>query len=492
MSREENDLVIAGAGPVGLLCAYLAQRCGLRTAIVDKTAGPLEAGRADALNARTLQLLEIADLFDALYPHGKTCDTSSVWADGAFVSRQSAWWKALDGCFHKHFLMLGQSHLERLLDDRLKALGAPVLRDTAVEQVELGERGCLTRLSDGRTLASRFVIGADGSRSPLREAFGIGFEIRRPQLIWAVIDGVVETDFAKVPEIIVFQAETSDVAWIPREGDLDRFYVRMDTQEFSFEQAVAKINRAMRPHTLRFSEVAWFSRFSVKEAVAERYAVDNRLFLAGDACHIHSVNGGQGLNTGLADAFNLIWKMHLVLRHGAPQSLLASYQDERKPVALGVVETSSQLVHSTKYSSGNTHAQDYVKIVERRAGYITGMGIAYGDAAVDGDAICGKRLPDFMVRRGDALVRVYSLLDYRRFALLLFGDCREPAELPAFVQTIRIDAPESPESPELPYPDGMLLVRPDAHIAAAAPGDGGAAILACLDALMQRETVAMA
>ncbi len=407
MSTRETDVVIVGAGPVGLLCAYLGRLCNLRTLVVDKSAAPLQVGRADALNARTLQLLEIVDLFDDLYPKGKPCNTSSVWAGGKFVSRQSTWWEALEGCFHKHFLMLGQSFVEQLLDEKLKAVDAAVRRNTSVTDITVTDEGCTTTLSTGETVKSSFVIGADGSRSFVRDRFNVPFEVTRPQLVWAVLDGVIETDFVKVPEIIVFQAETSDVAWIPREGNLDRFYVRMDTKDFTVEQAVAKINRAMQPHALRFKELVWFSQFSVKESVAEHYAIADRIFLAGDACHIHSVNGGQGLNTGLADAFNLMWKISMVLGSGAPAALLRTYEQERKPVAMGVVETSSELVRSTKYSKEGTHADDYVKIVEKRAGYITGMGIRYGEHALH-----GKRLLDFVVRNeGEQTdTRIYSLL----------------------------------------------------------------------------------
>ncbi|MFL5812965.1 MAG: FAD-dependent monooxygenase, partial [Bdellovibrionia bacterium] len=239
MSRPNNspevDVVIVGAGPVGLMCSYLGQLCGLRTVVVDQSDGPIEAGRADALNARTLQLLELAGLFDELYPLGKACNTSSVWADGKFISRQSSWWDELEGCFHKHFLMLGQSHVEKLLDSKLQKTGSAVRRSTTVENVEVVEEGCLTTLSNGDRIQSSYVIGADGSRSFVRDHFKIPFEIVRPQIVWAVIDGIIETDFPKVPEIIVFQAETSDVAWIPREGTIDRFYVRMDTREFTLE-----------------------------------------------------------------------------------------------------------------------------------------------------------------------------------------------------------------------------------------------------------------
>ncbi|MEI8632886.1 FAD-binding protein [Vibrio sp. PP-XX7] len=323
MATTITDVMIVGAGPVGLMCTYLAKICGLRTVVVDQSDGPLTVGRADAMNARTLQLLELANLFGELHPLGKPCNTSSIWADGKFISRQSTWWETLEGCLHKHFLMLGQSNIEQLLDNKLTAMDAGVKRATSIETIELNEDGCLTTLTNGETIQSRYLIGADGSQSFVRKHFQIPFEIEQPQIIWAVIDGVIESDFPKVPEIIVFQAETSDVAWIPREGEIDRFYVRMDTHDFTMEQAVDKINRAMQPHQLSFKEVDLvFTIFCPRIGRGAIYRGGSG-FLAGDACHIHSVNGGQGLNTGLADAFNLMWKLNMVLQHGAPENLVA-------------------------------------------------------------------------------------------------------------------------------------------------------------------------
>ncbi len=455
MKTQDTDIVIVGAGPVGLMCAYLGQLCGLRTVVLDKSAEPLQVGRADALNARTLQLLEIVGLFERLYPLGKTCNTSSVWANGKFVSRQSAWWEALEGCLHKHFLMIGQSFTEQLIDGKLREVGAPVRRNAEVSDIQLAEQGCVTTLADGQTIRSRFVIGADGSRSLVRDLFKVRFEVTRPQIVWAVIDGVIDTDFPKVPEIIVFQADTSDVAWIPREGNIDRFYIRMDTKDFTVEQAIARINRAMQPHTLRFKDIVWFSHFSVKESVAESFIIDDRVFLAGDASHIHSVNGGMGLNTGLADAFNLMWKINLVMNFGAPKQLLRTYEAERKSVAMGVIETSGELVRSTKYSKEGTHAQDYVEIVRRRSGYITGMGVRYGEEGFE-----GTRLFDFVVNDADGETRIYSRLDYTKFSLLVFGDLEVELNLPPYVKLIRV-----PPQKNVPYANQAILVRPDGYIA---------------------------
>jgi 2-polyprenyl-6-methoxyphenol hydroxylase-like FAD-dependent oxidoreductase len=469
MTTQTTDIMIVGAGPVGLMCAFLGQLCGMRTVIVDKSDGPLEVGRADALNARTLQLLELVRLFDEIYPLGKTCNTSSVWAQGKFISRQSTWWDEIEGCLHKHFLMLGQSYVEKLLDKKLKEIGAAVKRLTTIDNIEVHREICLTTLSNGEKIQSSYVIGADGARSFVRDLFQIPFEIRRPQMIWAVIDGVVDTDFPKHPDIITFQAETSDVAWIPREGEIDRFYVRMDTKDFTLEEAIQKINRAMQPHALSFQKIVWFSRFSVKESVAESFCVKDRVFLAGDSCHIHSVNGGQGLNTGLADAFNLMWKLNMVMNYGASAELLKTYEEERKPVAQSVIETSGELVRSTKYSLEGTHAQDYVKIVQRRAGNITGMGIRY-----PGQGLRGSRLFDFEIGFGVNKTRLYSLLDYRQYTLFIFGDCEVEPSPPEFVKVIRVHPEKNRKTywiKDSPYQNQAVLVRPDSYIESVVPLD---------------------
>ncbi|WP_025666509.1 FAD-binding protein [Aquimarina megaterium] len=462
MITKETDIFIVGAGPVGLACAYLAELSGLKTMIIDKSEGPLEVGRADALNARTLQLLEVADLFKELYPLGLPCNTSSIWEKGKFVSRQSYWWDELEGCFHKHFLMLGQAFVEKLLDEKLTLINAPVVRQTTLEDIQVTDEGCISTLSNGDVIKSDYLIGADGSHSFVRNYFNIPFEITRPQIVWAVIDAVFETDFTKVPEIIVFQSETSDVAWIPREGNIDRFYIRMDRKDFVIEDAMEKINFAMAPHTVKIKELIWFSQFSVKESVAENYLIQDRVILAGDACHIHSVNGGQGLNTGLADSFNLIWKLNMIKNHGADQSLLNLYETERKPVALSVIQSSGELVRSTKYSSSGTHAKDYVKIVEKRAGNITGMGIRYSE-----NGMAGTRVYDIEVNQGEEKSQLYSLLDYTKFTLLYFGNQKIDLELPGFVKVIQIHSNDSQHglwTESKYYKDQTILVRPDSYI----------------------------
>ena len=211
------DVLIIGAGPVGLLSAYLSHLSGLTFKIVDKNSAPLDVGRADALNARTLQLLDMVGLLEDLFDKGLACKTSTIFSKGEFISKDSSWWDELQGCKYKHFLMLGQSYIEKHLDHKLKQLNNPVERNKNVKDITREEDFCVTLFEEGEVIRSRFVLGCDGASSFVRKKFEVSFDIIFPNLIWAVVDAHFDTDFPLDPEIIVFQNVTSDVAMIPRE-----------------------------------------------------------------------------------------------------------------------------------------------------------------------------------------------------------------------------------------------------------------------------------
>lgn len=172
------------------------------------------------------------------------------------------------------------------------------------------------------------------------------------------------------------------------------------------------------------------------------------------------------MNTGLADAFNLMWKLNMVIQHNVPLCLLKSYENERQPVAVSVIESSGELVRSTKYSKTGTHAQDYVKIIEKRAGNITGMGIRYGEAGLN-----GTRIYDFAIHHKHHTTRLYTLLDYSKFTLLIFGDDEIKLTVPPYVKVLRIAKNPSAElwSTQIYYSEQSILVRPDAYIHAFIP-----------------------
>ena len=284
----------------------------------------------------------------------------------------------------------------------------------------------------------------------------------RPNITWGVIDGIIDSDFPKVPEIIVFQTSSADVAWIPREGDIDRFYVKMANKNFDYTDVLFKINRALHPHQLRFKKVIWFSRFSVQESVAEQFSASERVFLVGDAAHIHSVNGGQGLNTGLADAVNLVWKLNMHIKFGANSNILSSYEQERRKIALDVIKSSGALVRSTQHTEGDLHAINYVKLIKKYAGYITGMGIHY-----QSHPLKGQRLHDFVLSNAGASNRIYQLLDYSKFTLLIFSAKKIFLPAKPYLQVIIIGKRKNSSNYWTKfnfYKNCAILVRPDSFI----------------------------
>lgn len=248
--------------------------------------------------------------------------------------------------------------------------------------------------SSGRRVRSKYVVGADGARSFTRSALGISFSGTKPEMTWAVLDAFLSTDFPLCPEIITFELNgESRVAWIPRERGMSRFYVLLKG-EITQELAEESIRNHLAPYRVDFTGTEWFSTFTgtfsplqnsplyisrtnfiVKERLAGSFISKDglgRVILAGDAAHVHSVNGGQGLNTGISDAFALAWRLTALvppsnLTANGREDILRSYDIERRGTASEVISVAAALVRDTVHT-----AKKYVSTVERNAGYITG------------------------------------------------------------------------------------------------------------------------
>ncbi|KAK1246166.1 hypothetical protein MKX07_005235 [Trichoderma sp. CBMAI-0711] len=429
---EVADVAIVGGGPTGLLTGLLLHRLGVSVSILDAKPQSLDLGRADALNARTQQYLTVVGILDELLPLGLKCNTSSTFGDGDFISRQNNWWVSLEHTLHKNFLMIGQPVVEKILSNRLDGLvhyGEQV--ETLLETDDFVE--VVTK--SGRTVRAKYALGADGARSTVRAAIGATFTGTKPEMLWAVLDTFINTDFPRCPEIITFQLNgQSRVSWIPRERGLCRFYVLLEG-EVTQERAEESIKKHLAPYRTEFVKTEWYSTFDVKERIASTFISRDgagRVFLAGDAAHVHSVNGGQGLNTGIADAFSLAWRLGLVinkisrLNDGAARTLLQSYDIERRQTAQGVIDVAAALVRDTVHT-----AKQYVGTIEKNAGYITGMGVAYdgmGSPAVQesGHGVwrAGKRCPDVVLSKPevDGDIWLYSQVTYGKFLILAIGD----------------------------------------------------------------------
>ncbi|KGO39526.1 Monooxygenase, FAD-binding [Penicillium expansum] len=438
------DLVIVGGGPTGLLSAVLARSLGLSVYIVDAKDTFLELGRADALNARTQQYLEVSKTLPLLEPFGLPCNTSSTFENGQFTSQQNRWWTSLTNCQRPNFLMIGQPQVEEAL---LHQLDVPVTYKNSVTSIAEFDSGVVVTTDHGKTVVAKYAIAADGARSFVRTALGIPFLGTKPGMVWAVLDTFIETDFPCCPEIITFQKDgQSRVSWIPRERGMSRFYVLLDG-EITQKRAEVSIQEHMAPHKIEFKKTEWFSSFEVKERVASTFVSrdgEGRIILAGDAAHVHAVNGGQGLNTGIADAFNLVWRIAFAAKGFGGPVLLKSYDEERRATAEKVIDVAAKLVRSTVKT-----ALEYVNLIEKSANYITGMGVSYPPssalvrASSYADFVAGSRCPDLWVKTlpptslfidatkesqslfSSTKKRLYELFEYGRFKICFLG--KEPS-----------------------------------------------------------------
>lgn len=183
---------------------------------------------------------------------------SSTFAEGDFKSRQSHWWTSLEHCLHRNFLMIGQPEVETALLGRLKT---PVRYGEKVVSISETESGVSVTTDLGRTVRSKYAVAADGARSTIRHALDIGFAGTKPEMVWAVLDTFIDTDFPVCAEIITFQLNgQSRVSWIPRERGMARFYVLLDGQ-ITQEKAENSIREHLAPHRVDFVKTEWFSTF---------------------------------------------------------------------------------------------------------------------------------------------------------------------------------------------------------------------------------------
>ncbi|OAL43314.1 FAD/NAD(P)-binding domain-containing protein [Pyrenochaeta sp. DS3sAY3a] len=440
---EEVDLIIIGAGPTGLLSALLARQVGISVCILDAKKGPLDVGGADAITARTQQYLEVASNGDTTHTHdagllsellarGVKCNTSTTYAEGEFTSRQSKWWNGIPHTFYNNLLMIGQPYVERHLASHMDV---PISYDEPALSFShaVSPSPSVTVQTPRRTVRGRFCLATDGAKSFMRNALDIGWEGSKPNMVWAVLDCWIETTFPLTREIVTLQLDgESRMAWIPRERGMQRFYVLLDG-EITQDKTEASIRRHMAPYTVVFTHVEWFSKFEIKERVASTFlhpTPSGPFILAGDAAHVHSVNGGQGMNTGLSDAFSLIWRLYFLLSHpslppSTASALLTSYDTERRVTASRVINVAAKLVRSTL-----ADAKGYVELIEQNAGFITGMGVRYAGLGSElvresarGVWVAGERAPDLWLEgpQDEASVRFYQKLSYGRYVVVVVG-----------------------------------------------------------------------
>jgi 2-polyprenyl-6-methoxyphenol hydroxylase-like FAD-dependent oxidoreductase len=343
------DVLIVGAGPTGLVLALWLTKLGVRVRIIDRTAEPGTTSRALAVQARTLELYRQLDLAEAVIAKGHEVPAVNLWVKGEPTARLSFASIGSDLTPYPFLQIFPQDEHERLLISRLEALGVTVERSTElIRFVETpdGVTACL-RGPDGEEYDwhARYIAGCDGARSTVRQITGAGFPGGTYRQIFYVAD-VDASGRAINGELHVDLDEADFAAVFPLAGKGRARLIgavrdeRADRAEtLSFDDVSG---RAIGHLKVDVARVNWFSTYHVHHRVTEQFR-KGRAFLVGDAAHIHSPAGGQGMNTGIGDAINLAWKLASVLAGRAPDALLDSYEAERIGFARRLVATTDRI-----------------------------------------------------------------------------------------------------------------------------------------------------
>jgi 2-polyprenyl-6-methoxyphenol hydroxylase-like FAD-dependent oxidoreductase len=349
VSGPDTEVLVVGAGPTGLVMALWLDAHGMKVRIVDKAPGPGLTSRALAVHARTLELYRQLDLADATVAAGHQAAGINMWVAGRRRARVPI--SDFGGAItpYPFVLIYPQDHHERLLSERLTQRGIEVERETELVGLEQDGARVVARLrhADGpeERCTAAYLAGCDGARSATRHLLGAGFEGGTYDQLFYVADVEIADDALGGEVHIAFEGpEFMLVMPYGQPGKLRLVGTVRDARADAVERLTFEdVERApIDALGLRIERVNWFSSYRVHHRVTERFR-HGRVFLLGDAAHVHSPAGGQGMNTGIGDAINLAWKLAAVLKGEADVRLLDSFEAERPAFARRLVETTDRL-----------------------------------------------------------------------------------------------------------------------------------------------------
>lgn len=346
----DSDVLIVGAGPTGLMLANQLVRRGVRVQIIDRHSGPAQQSRAMAVQARTMEIYSKLGIADQALVLGQTGTGANLWAEGRWTARVPLGDIGQDLSPFPYVLILGQDDNESIMGRHLHELGIDVQWNTELLKFEQ-QADCVTatiKTADGATrrITAAYMAGCDGARSAVREQNGITFPGAPYEHVFFVAD-TVATGPMRPRELNVYLWRDGFHLLFPMRGQ-DHWRIvgilprqLRDREHLTFDEVIPAI-RSEAGAALDFQNCSWFSTYRIHHRCAEKFR-DRRCFLLGDAAHIHSPAGGQGMNTGLQDAYNLGWKLALVVQGRVKPALLDSYEQERQPVAQRLLATTDRL-----------------------------------------------------------------------------------------------------------------------------------------------------
>jgi 2-polyprenyl-6-methoxyphenol hydroxylase-like FAD-dependent oxidoreductase len=470
-SDTDTDVLVIGGGPVGMFVSFELHAHGIRSLVYETQAEPDPRLRARVLNAQTVALLDRRDLLGDLKPSEPKTIQHFAGMERADLSRVDT--------DHPYGLFARQQTLETLLETRLHDLGIPPLRRTTVAAVRQSEFGIEADVEeqDGRvsTVTARYAVACDGGRSSVRRAFGIPFDGSAPTVV--AYQGLVDLETPEPyaegwhrNERGTFVIGPGRRVMIIDFGDQPDLQVDQDDVERAFQESLSRVVGT----GARATGVDSMTRFTDNARVARRYR-DRNIFLAGDSAHVQPPFAGQGLNMGIQDAANLGWKLGDVLNGFAPETLLDTYESERRPVAIDTVKFAvgqSALFRTDPQTEALRHTVSRIlddpagnKVI---AGFIAGVGVRYGSAT---DEYVGTYARDepLVLDDGSPTSLVREQRERPEAHLLVLGG-RTSGSSPASALPNCNTARTPPESPAA---DLVRLVRPDGFYSACAaePGD---------------------
>ncbi|MGX9883629.1 FAD-dependent oxidoreductase [Streptomyces sp. NPDC002276] len=456
------DVLIVGAGPTGLALGIDLARRGVDALVVEKADALFPGSRGKGIQPRTMEVFDDLGVIDTTLAKGGAYPVGAVWKDGRKVGEHQMFEPSEsdpDSPYGTPW-MVPQWRTQEILFARLTELDGTVAFGREVTGLTQDGTGVTVGFASGTAVRAKYLVAADGGRSLVRRTLGIGMTGEtvdpHPMLVADVrITGLDRDNVHVFPP----HGDVGFLAVFPLAGTEDFQVVAQFPEGTDIDLSLDGVRGtvAARTHLAPedVTELRWASNFQPRAALADRFRA-GRVFLAGDAAHVHSPAGGQGLNTSVQDAYNLGWKLGAVLRDGAPESLLDTYEEERLPNAADMLGISTR-VHRGELERGRATQQ---------------LGLGYRDRSLTVDT--RTDLPEDALRAGDRApdrtidgARLFDAFRGPHWTLLAL-DTKPPTAVPASVPVVQGPAVET-------YGTGLFLVRPDGYVGWAGATEDGLA-----------------
>ncbi|KAF2272104.1 uncharacterized protein EI97DRAFT_504517 [Westerdykella ornata] len=434
--EDKYDIVIIGAGPVGLMLSTCLARWGYRIKHIDNRPEPTPTGRADGIQPRSLDLLRNMGLKRKIMAHdpAKVYEVAFWDPNSKGIHRTGTWAscpKFIDARY-PFTTLLHQGLIERVFIEDLEKHGVQVQRPWTITGFKNDGKDpsypVEVRLAhvDGtlcETVRAKYLFSGEGARSFVRDQLGIKIRHKDPIAhVWGVMDGVVRTDFPDIKMKCTIHSDAGSIMVIPRENNMVRLYIQIASstdpdwhprRTATAEEVQRRAQAILKPYSITWDRVEWYSVYPIGQGIAERYTLDERIFMGGDVCHTHSPKAGQGMNTAFLDAVNLAWKIHHVEAGFAPRSLLSTYESERKLIAENLLAfdakyaklfssrlpSAGEVADASQQGQGQHQQQEeneFVKTFKASCEFTSGYGVAYQPNAINWSASHAAQHPLFL------------------------------------------------------------------------------------------------